>query len=151
MRRLLLLCIALVLSSPVAAWGQFTSPTVRTEVILTSIEVATGTPVVAALTNDNYQTAYLFVKTENETATASLVVTVTAFSALGGAVICTMAAITEEKTTVALLGSLADGSQEGITDACDYPLPKRLVFTFTTTGAGADFDVSASVDWIKDG
>lgn len=137
--------VALLLSaSPAAAQAMN-----RREVLMTSEEVATGAPVIKYITDNlGAESAYLHVKTENETADASLVVTVYANETLGSMLLCTSTAITTNTTTHMLLGSLAAGGAEGITDACDYPLTRSLTFIFTTSGAGADFDVSAVLHWL---
>jgi hypothetical protein len=119
------------------------------QVVMAETEVATGTPVTATIANVDHTTGYLIVKTANETATASLVVTVTIESALGDVLICTSTAITTDTTTNILIGSLAAGGQEGVTDACDYPAGLGLNFIFTTSGAGADFDVTAEMQWVN--
>jgi len=120
----------------------------RREVLMTTEEVATGTPVIKYITNNlGSNSAYLHVKTENETADASLVVAVYANETLGSTLLCTSTAITTNTSTHMLLGSLA-AAGEGITDACDFPLTRSLTFIFTTSGAGADFDVSAALHWL---
>jgi hypothetical protein len=110
-------------------------------------EVATGTPVSVALSNIGRKTAYLVVKTENETNSADMVVTVTIESVLGDVLVCTSSSITTETTTTILLGSTA-AAAEGITDACDFPLGATFNVIFTTSGAGADFDVTAELQWV---
>lgn len=115
--------------------------------ITTGNEVSTaGGAESVTITNDGGAVGYLTVKTENEEATASLVVTVFNSTPLGDFLVCTMTAITTDTTTVALLGSTVTAA-DGITDACDFPLTESVKFTFTVTGAGADFDVSADMDW----
>ena len=115
--------------------------------VMAITEVATGTPVTVTLSNVGARTAYLVVKTENEAAAADMVVTVTIESALGDILICTSASITTNTTTNILLGSLA-AAGEGIDDACDFPLGGGLNFIFTTSGGGADFDVTAELQWV---
>jgi hypothetical protein len=143
MKRALLLVLLLLLPSAAGAAG----PNER-QVVMALTEVATGTPVSVSVLNQNHTTGYLVVKTENETPTASMVVTVFNTTELGDVLVCTMAAITTDTTTVALLGSLAAGSQEGVTDACDYPLGRIVKITFTTSGGSADFDVTADIEWV---
>lgn len=121
----------------------------HTETVLAITEVATGSPVVAALANDYNTTGYLIVKTENETAAASLVVTISGSNSVGNVLLCTSSAITANETNVIMIGSLA-AAGEGIDDACDFPMTRIVVFTFTVTGAGADFDVTAAIEWVAD-
>ena len=66
---------------------------------------------------------------------------------LGDILVCTSSSITTNTTTNILLGDLA-AAGEGITDACDFPLGRSLNFIFTTSGAGADFDVTADLHWV---
>ncbi len=122
-------------------------------------EVATDTPITVnydsstvtrrdadhGVIDSQFESAYITVVTTNETATASLILTVFGVNDLGAYLICTSTAITTETTTTILLGSLATAAG-GIADACDFPLPKSLRFVFTTTGVGADFDVQAGFD-----
>lgn len=110
-------------------------------------EVATGTPVTASITNGDYTTGYLIVLTANETATASMVVTIFNTSRLGSVLICTSTAIEANGTNVIMFGSLA-AAGEGIDDACDFPAGQRVTFVFTTSGVGADFDVGADIEWV---
>jgi hypothetical protein len=60
-----------------------------------------------------------------------------------------MTAITTETTTAALVGHDA-AAGEGITDVCDFPMTERLEITFTVTGAGASFDVTAYFEMVTD-
>jgi len=145
-KRLLFLMLALLLFLPASAGAAGKN---ARQVVMALTEVATGTPVTVSITNPRNITGYLVVKTENETATASLVVTVFNQTALGDVAVCTMAAIATNTTTVALLGSEVAAAQ-GITDACDFPLGRLVKLTFTTSGAGADFDVTADVEWVTD-
>ncbi len=140
----LIAMFAFALPHPAAAAGKNAR-----QVVMALTEVATGTPVTVSITNPNHRTGYLVVKTENETATASLVVTVFNETILGDVAVCTMAAITTDTTTVALLGSEVAAAQ-GITDACDFALGRLVKLTFTTSGGGADFDVTADVEWVTD-
>ena len=119
----------------------------KQQAVMAITEVATGTPVAVKLSNVGARTAYLVVKTENETAAADMVVTVTIESALGDILVCTSSSITTNTTTNILLGSLA-AAAEGIDDACDFPLGGGLNFIFTTSGVGADFDVTAELQWV---
>ncbi len=117
--------------------------------VMALTEVATGSPAAITITNPNHDTGYLVIKTENETATASLAVTVLNASILGNYTVCTMTAITTDTTTVALLGSTV-AAADGITDACDWPMSRRVGFLFVVSGAGADFDVTAHIQWVTD-
>lgn len=114
---------------------------------LASTTVATGAPISATYSGppSDGPSAYLLVTTANEVNTASLVVTVFGRNAAGTYLLCTSTAITTETTTAILLGSLA-GAGEGITDACDFPLPSSLTVTLTVSGTDASFDVSAFLD-----
>ena len=146
MRRIIGLFLALtaVMVFAVPASAQLRN---KQQPVMAITEVATGTPVTVKLSNVGYQTAYLVVKTENEAAAADMVVTVTLESALGDILVCTSASITADTTTFILLGSLA-AAGEGIDDACDFPLGGGLNFIFTTSGVGADFDVTAELQWV---
>ena len=144
MRHIVLLAAWALLLLPSAAGAE--GPNER-QVVMALTEVATSAPVTVSVANQNHATGYLVVKTENETATASLVTTVFNETVLGDVAVCTMAAITTDTTTVALLGSEVAAAQ-GITDACDFPLGRLVKITFTTSGAGADFDVTADIEWV---
>lgn len=115
-----------------------------TKTLLTETEVATGTPVSVSIQNVSHPSAYLVIKTENETATASLVVTVYATSAYDDVLLCTGPAITTNTNTTILIGSYVTAAPD-VDSVCDFPLPINVKFTFTTSGAGADFDVSAEL------
>jgi len=144
MRRILYLVTALLLllSLPAAAaWPN------SGQSVMALTEVALGAPVSVTIRNQRHTSGYLVIKTENETATASLVVTVFNVSDSGSFLVCTTTAITTETTTIALLGSTV-GAADGITDACDFPMSREITFTFTVTGAGADFDVTADLEWL---
>ena len=118
------------------------------ETLITSQEVSTaGGAFTKTITNVGRSTAYLVIKTENETPDASLVVTVTMESPLGDMLVCTSGAITTNTSTVMLLGSTA-AAAEGIDTACDWALGRTVNFIFTVTGASADFDVSAELQWV---
>ena len=145
-RRLLFWALALLLLIPAHAGAAGKN---ARQVVMALTEVAVSVPVTVSITNPNHITGYLVVKTENETATASLVVTVFNETLLGDVAVCTLTAITTNTTTVALLGSEVTAAQ-GITDACDFPLGRLVKLTFTTSGAGADFDVTADVEWVTD-
>lgn len=140
-RILLGLLVVLFLALPAQAGKN------KQQSVMALTEVATGTPVSATIDNANSTVGYLVIKTENETATASLVVTVLNSAAIGDFLVCTLTAITTNTTTIALLGSTVTAA-DGITDACDFPMGRRVKFTFTTSGAGADFDVTADVEWL---
>ena len=92
---LLLLLFVPQLSAAATAWEN----TLQT--VMASTEVATGTPVTVTIGNRYHDTGYLIVKTENETAAASLVVTVLNSTALGDILVCTMTAITTKPRTSA--------------------------------------------------
>jgi hypothetical protein len=118
--------------------------------IMAETEVAVGVPVSVTISNPWYTTGYLIVKTANETATASLVVTVLNVTSTGDILICTSTAITTETTTAIYLGHSATAA-EGITDVCDFAMSRSVKFTFTTSGAGADFDVTADMEYVAPG
>ena len=144
MRRLssILLTGLLLMAAPVhAAYNNVQS-------IMTSTEVATGAPVSVTVTNNLHNTSgYLVVKTENKAASASLVVTVLNVTASGNFLICTSTAITTDTTTIIMLGSTATAA-DGVTDVCGFAMSRSLIFTFTTSGGSADFDVTADVEWL---
>lgn len=142
MRRWLACLAALCISGPAGAAYN------RAESIMPSTEVATGAPVSATLENNQHNVAgYLIVKTEDKNNSASLVVTILNVTPSGNFLVCTSTAITTETTTVIMLGSGA-AADEGITDVCPFPIGLGVAFTFTTTGASADFDVTASIEWL---
>jgi hypothetical protein len=142
MKRALLLVLLLLLPSAAGAAG----PNER-QVVMALTEVATGTPVSVSVLNQNHTTGYLVVKTENEAATAVLVVTVFNETELGDVAVCTMTNITADTTTVALLGTEVT-TAGGVTDECDLPLGRLVKITFTTSGSNADFDVTADIQWV---
>jgi len=140
---LLALLVALLLFPSVAGAA---GPNER-QVVMALTEVATDTPVTVSVTNQSHTTGYLVVKTENETPTATLVVTVFNETELGDVAVCTMTNITTDTTTVALLGAEVT-TAGGVTDECDLPLGRIVKITFTTSGVGADFDVTADIEWV---
>jgi hypothetical protein len=148
MRRILALVATLCLI-PLPSFGAYDLP--QKQVLITATEVATGAPVAMTFGNRRHRTGYLVVKTENEVATASLVVQVQN-AGLGAVTICTMTAITTETTTVAILGSEIAALHEGaaVTDACDWPMSGSFNVAFVTSGAGASFDVTAHIYWVTD-
>lgn len=115
--------------------------------VMALTEVATGTPVSVTLNNVGRLSGYLIVKTENETAAASMVVTFLSTSALGDTLLCTSSPITTDTTTTILFG-LDLSAAEGVTDACAFPATRSIKVTFTTSGAGADFDVTSDIEWL---
>lgn len=122
----------------------------RIQRILNTVEVAVGVPITVTLTNPSNREGYLIVLTENETAAASLVVTVLNASSSGDVLVCTLTAITTNSVWVAYLGATltpADGLDQA---NCPFPMARDVKYTFTVTGAGADFDVTADVFWITD-
>ena len=146
MRNLFAVALAAFVVSLFASLADAVGPNER-KVVMALTEVATDSPITVSVANRNHATGYLVVKTENETATASMVVTVFNETVLGDVAVCTMAAITTNTTTVALLGSEVAAAQ-GITDACDFTLGRLVKITFTTSGSGADFDVTADIEWV---
>lgn len=133
---------ALFLAPP--AWGG----KAKEQVVMALTEVSTsGGAVTATINRADHQTGYLIVKTENEVATASLAVVVAAVTDSGEITICTATAITTDTTTAILLGSTV-AAGEGVTDVCDFPVTRQTKVTFTVTGAGADFDVTADMEWV---
>ena len=146
MRNLFVVVLAAFVVSLFASLADAVGPNER-QVVMALTEVATDTPVTVSVANRNHATGYLVVKTENETATASLVVTVFNETLLGDVAVCSMTAITANGTNVALLGSEVAAAQ-GIADACDFTLSRLVKITFTTTGVGADFYVTADIEWV---
>lgn len=118
--------------------------------IMPITEVATGTPVTVQINVIESSIGYLLIKTENETATASLVVTVFNKNPLGDFLICTTGAITTETTTVIMLGHWVTAAR-GVDEVCEFPMSLAVEFVFTISGAGADFDVTASLELIDPG
>ena len=148
MRRFILFwaLIVLLVPSVASAIESTTDKNVR-EVIMALTEVAVGVPVSVTIDNPGHTAGYLVVKTENETAAASLVVAAFLSSPLGDEAICSTAAITANVTTTSLFGSLAAANGQ-VSTACDFPMPRSIKFVFTVTGAGADFDVTAEMQWL---
>ena len=145
MRRILLLAL-LVVSLP-----SFASAAGKNKVqnILDAVEVAVSVPISVTASNPSNSTGYLIVKTENETAAASLVVTVLNAHLSVDVLVCTLTAITTNTTYVALLGSSLTAA-DGIDEGCIFPMARDVKYTFTVTGAGSDFDVTADVLWVTD-
>ncbi len=143
MRRLILFAASLLIALPV--WAGVEDNVVQ--LVMADTEVAVGVPISATISNTYHTAGYLVVKTENETSAASLTVTVLNSTALGDFLVCTLTAITSNTTEVALLGSTV-AAADGVTDACDWPMSDVVKFTFTVTGAGSDFDVSATMHWV---
>lgn len=139
----LLVAMVLMLVMPAGAASKFSHQNLKTD---DEVSTASGAESVS-ITNARWNTGYLTVTTANEVATASLVVTVFNTLAGGDVLVCTMTAITTNTTTVALLGSTV-AAAEGITDACDFPLGSTIKFTFTVSGAGADFDVTSDISFV---
>jgi hypothetical protein len=146
MKRFILFWALLVLIVPSVAMATGKN---KRQLIMAATEVAVSAPVSVTITNGNYATGYLIIKTENETASASLETTVLMVSPLGDELLCTLTAITIEATTSFLLGTFV-GPSSDVLATCDFPMPRQIKFTFTVTGAGADFDVSAEMQWIGD-
>lgn len=118
--------------------------------IMAITEVATGAPVTVNINNIDHAAGYLSIKTENETSDASLVVTVFNKNPLGDILICTTSAITTEKTTVIMLGHWTTAAA-GIDEVCAFPMAIAMAIVFTTSGGGADFDVTASMEFVDPG
>jgi hypothetical protein len=145
MRRVLLCALLLVLlPSLSSAAGKN-----RNQNIMSAVEVAVSAPVSVTKTSPSNSTGYLIVKTENETSAASLVVTVLNAHRSGDILVCTLTAITTNTTYVALLGSSLTAA-DGIDEACIFPMARDVKYTFTVTGGGSDFDVTADVLWVTD-
>jgi len=119
--------------------------------IMDATEVATGTPVTVTVNNPNQSTAYLVIKTANETATASMVTTVNYVLAGNVVAACTLTAITTNTTTTFLIGHWATTAL-GIQNVCqNFALPRVFQLVFTTSGAGADFDVTVDLEYVNPG
>lgn len=148
-KRLLLGAALLFLAIPVFAQGKD-----KTEHLLDSQVIATGTPVSVTVSDPTHSAAYLIIQTSLETNTATLTPTVSLVSAAGDTLLCTGPAITTETTTAIQVGSgIATsvggaGGSEGIDANCPYPLARSTKFTFTVTGALADFTVEADLEWV---
>ena len=143
--RILTFLAALLIATGALAFGEN-----ERILVMEETEVSTaGGAVNISIRNPRHSTGYLVVKTDNLTAAPSLVVVVQADTPLGYFDLCTLSAITTDTTTVALIGHDAAAS-EGITDVCDFPMTERLYVTFTMTGAGADFDVTAYFEMVAD-
>jgi hypothetical protein len=148
-RTLALLLVALALLVP--ALADAAGKNAR-QVVMAETEVSTaGGAESVTIPNPNHTSGYLLVKTADETASASLVVTVSNSSTLGDVLICTSNAITTETTTAILLGYLGN-AEEGIASGneCELPAGRSVKVTFTVSGAGADFDVTADMEWVTD-
>jgi hypothetical protein len=143
--RILGLLLALVMFASPAVAGK-----AKTEKALTGQVISTaGGAVTVTITEPAHSSAYLIVETSAETATASLAITASLVNALGNTVLCTATAITTDTVTTILLGSTV-AAGEGITDACDFPLGRATLLSFTVTGGGADFTVEADLEWISE-
>lgn len=138
MRRLIgLLLLLLIVAAPATGWKN-----TRLEV-LDDVTVATGTPATFTFSNPTASSMLLIYTTADEVATASLVVTVAVVTPLGDFTMCTGAAVTTETTTTMFVGSRA-AAAGAIDIACDYPMAANMKVTFTVSGGGASFDISAS-------
>ncbi len=111
--------------------------------ILDEVEVATGTPVSVTKTIRDTTSGMLIIETENETAEASLVVTVHNVNPIEDTTICTVTAIEADLVYTAFVGANI-GATDGIDQQCTkIPMGPAVKFTFTVSGVGADFDVTA--------
>jgi hypothetical protein len=117
------------------------------QVVMALTEVATGTPVSVSVLNQNHTKGYLVVTTANETATASLVVTVFNEHELDDTLVCSLTAITTNSTWVTLFDSSLTAAA-GVDQVCIWPMGRLVKLTFTTTGTNADFDVTADIEWV---
>jgi hypothetical protein len=119
--------------------------------ILDAVTVSTAGGVeTVTFNNPTASSMYLIVVTSAEVATASLTVAVSVDADEFTAVpICTSAAITTETTYFMAVGTLAAAGGD-IDLACDFPISRRTTVTFTVTGAGASFDISADAELLAD-
>ncbi len=141
--------IASVVVIAVAPSDAYASGKPTRQAIMALTEVAEGAPVTVTISNSRWRTGYLVIKTENETTSASMIVTVFNVSPLGDVLVCTTAAITTNTTSTFLLGSTL-GAGEGVLAPCDFPLGRRVKFTFTDSVSSTDFDVTADMEWVTD-
>jgi hypothetical protein len=142
MRKVLALAaLVLLVATPAAAWRN-----VPVE-ILDDVTVSNGAPNSVTFSNPTASSMLLIYTTADEVATASLVVQVAITTAIGDIVICTGNAVTTETTTTMLVGSRA-AAAGSIDLACDYPMAANMKVTFTVTGGGASFDISASAELL---
>ena len=151
-KRTPLLWVMLLLAAALCLPGTASAGKANEDGIISVDEVSTaGGAESTTINTTGNRSGYLVVKTENEAATASLIVTVLAATDSGDFLTCTLTAITTNTTTVALLASVEGlTAADGITDVCIFPFTRRTKFTFTVTGASADFDVTADMEWIAD-
>jgi len=139
-------CIAALLAFPAVGLAEKISVE-----ILPTTEVSTSGGAVTVNYDSGLQefdAGYVVIKTTNETATASLVVTIFGVNDNDAYLICSSTpAITDEETFVILLGNF-QGPGGGVDQVCEFPIPRKVRFVFTVTGGGADFDVRAYLDTI---
>ncbi len=119
----------------------------KRQAIMALTEVAEGAPVTVTINNRNNSTGYFKFKTENETPSASLIVTIFNVTPLGDILVCTTTAVTTNTTWTTLLGSSLTPA-DGIDQACIFPMASRVKFTFTDSVSSTDFDVTAEMEWV---
>lgn len=117
--------------------------------VLSLTEVATGTPITASISNRGNSQGYFSFLTANETASASLIVTVFNKSAQGDILICTTTAVITNSQWTTYIGATKTPSDD-IDQNCIWPMARDMKFVFTVTGGGADFDVTAGMLWVTE-
>lgn len=144
---LLVAIVAALVLLPSLATAQHARHNAR-QVIMAETEVAVGTPVSVTINNPWHKTGFLVIKTANETGTASLVVTISLV--LGGVdhLVCTSTAITADGTNVMVLGSSLTAASPFDAVDCIWPMSEVIKYTFTDSGGGTDFDVTAHMEWL---
>jgi hypothetical protein len=118
----------------------------------TAVTVSTGTPVILQAKNTASKQAYLVIRTSALVNTPSLQVDIIAADKMlaGSGAYHSLAAITTAKTVRVLLNSNSgEETPAGMVDEeVEWPIPTKLGFTFTCSGASASIDVEAEIDWL---
>jgi len=117
--------------------------------VMAITEVAVSVPITVSISNPRNSQGYFTFTTANETATASLIVTIFNASVLGDILVCTTTAVTTNSQWTTYLGATVTPSS-GVDQNCIFPMARDVKFVFTVTGAGADFDVTADMLWVTE-
>lgn len=135
-RRLAFLLSLLLFAAPAAAFNK------RIDVLATPTTVTTGTPVTVVIDNDHHSSAYMYLETTNQVATASLTVEIKTDTKFGDSkLLCTFqSGLASEATRLGIIGA-SPATADNLGVICDMPLPGHFTVVFTVTGVGASFDV----------
>ena len=142
-----ILALVVILALPCVSGA---SQTGTKSLVAAATTIATGAPLSPTWTNPGHNSGVLYIRTQNEVATASLQVRVYT-NAPDGQVfeVCTPTAITANGVAFIWIGPGAN-TNGAYTQACDVPLTRDMGFTFTVTGAGASFDVTSDLMLISE-